>query len=181
MASLEFVPYPIGYDSAGVMKEIDSIVNIKLDEFARTMIRVLGNAIYSAGNGSTRMKTDAVKQVKELSRSGGGGIYEMEVGIDEGAISDDIARIRTIVVLHGNLHSGPLRTKPGEDTWDKHISSQSESGAATIYLLPGGMWQHERTDKILDAYDKEIEKYVKVLAHDLEILLMSIDYSKYWL
>lgn len=110
--NLKFEPMKFHFNSAGAMAEIEEAISIALDELSYQFQQIFIEEIYANGNGSHIMKDEAVRHVKEISRKNDGGIIELEVGVDEN-ISGERERIRTVVVLHGNLNSGPLFTKPG--------------------------------------------------------------------
>ena len=83
-----------------------------------------------------------------------------EVGIDEKVISGMAEEFytRVMVVLHGNQGGGPIWTKPGAQTFSKHVLSKRTSHAKEpprplpFFDQPG-----DRAGNMLDNSMREIE------------------------
>lgn len=83
-----------------------------------------------------------------------------EVGIDESVISGMAEEFytRVMVVLHGNQGGGPIWTKPGMQTFSKHVLSKRESRAREpARPLPFFDQPGDRAGAMLDNAMKEIE------------------------
>lgn len=173
----DFIPNKLRFDTYGVISEINEIIEISLDELSFMFQEIIRKQIVQNGNGSGIMKDEALRHVKEISRNYKDGIIELEVGVDEN-IGDERARIRTVVVLHGNLNSGPLFTKPGKQTWRKHVAYRDMSNAKTIYHLDNLM-QLDVSGKLLENSMKEIEKYCSTFLKSIEEAFRYIDLDQY--
>ena len=174
---LEFTKEPITFDAVGAMNEINESISMMVDELSWHFQEIIIRQIYRNGNGSSLMKDEAVRHVKEISRKMEDGVLELEVGVDEN-FGDERAKIRTLVVLYGNVTNGPMMTKPGQQTWRKHVSYRGESPARSAYRLP----HFEQTDvsgKLLENSMKEIEKHVNKFLNGITQLVKAIDFSIY--
>ena len=175
MAMSNFVPNKLSVDVYDVTSEIEEIIEICLDELSVSFQEVIRRQIIKNGNGSGQMKDEALRHVKEMSRKINDGIIELEVGVDEES-GDERARIRTVVVLHGNLNSGPLFTKPGKQTWRKHVAYRDLSKARTVYHLDNLM-QLDISGKLLENAMKDVEEYCKAFLRNVEQSFRTIDLS----
>lgn len=173
----DWTPNHLGFDVYGVMSEINEVIEICLDELSVTFQEIIRRQIIKNGNGSGIMKDEALRHVKEISRKFNGDIIELEVGVDEDE-GDERAKIRTVVVLHGNLNSGPLFTKPGNQTWKKHVAYRSTSTAKHVYHLDNLM-QLDVSGKLLDNSMKEIEKHFKQFLDNIAKMINMIDFSQF--
>lgn len=173
----DFIPNKLVLDMYGLTSEINEAIYICIDELSYKFQEIIIREIRENGNGSGIMKDEAVRHVKEISRKITNGVIELEVGVDEN-IGDEIARIRTVVVLHGNLNSGPLFTKPGQSTWRKHVAYRAKSNAKSVYHLDNLM-QLDIAGKLLENSMKEIEKYIEVFLKNVQQAINLIDFSEY--
>ena len=173
----DFTPNHLSLNVDGLMSEINESIYICVDELSYKFQEIIIKQIRENGNGSGQMKDEAVRHVKEISRKITNSMVELEVGVDEN-ISDERARIRTIVVLHGNLHNSPFVTKPGEQTWRKHVSYRAQSNAKSVYVLYNLM-QFDVAGKLLENSMKEIEKYTKDFVNNIQRAIDLIDFSEY--
>ena len=173
----DFIPNKLSFDTVGAMDEITGAIDICLDELSGQFQEIIRKQIRENGNGSGIMKDEAMRHVKEFSRKFSGSVIELEVGVDED-IGDERARIRTVVVLHGNQNSGPLLTKPGQATWKKHVSFRSQSTATKVYHLDNLM-QLDISGKLLENAMKEVEKYADDFLNAIEQVVSMIDFSQY--
>ena len=167
----------LSLDVNGLMSEINESIYICVDELSYRFQEIIIRQIRQNGNGSGIMKDEAISHVKEISRKITNSMIELEVGVDEN-ISDERARIRTIVVLHGNLHDSPFVTKPGEQTWRKHVAYRAKSNAKSVYVLYNLM-QFDVAGKLLENSMNEIEKYTKVFMDNVQRAIDLIDFSEY--
>ena len=159
------------------MREIEEAIQIHLDELSISFQTLIRRQLIENGNGSRIMRDVAAGHVKEISRKFYDGMIELEVGVDEN-ISDERARIRTLVVLYGNVTNGPLMTKPGQQTWRKHVSYRGLSEAKTAHRIPH--W--EQTDvsgKIMQNVMNDIDKLVGRFLRDITHALDTIDFSEF--
>ena len=173
----DFVPNRLSLDVSGLMSEIDEAISICIDELSARFQEIIIREIRANGNGSGLMKDEAVRHVKEISRKIRNGVIELEVGVDEN-ISDERARIRTVVVLHGNLHDSPFVTKPGENTCRKHVAYRAMSNAKSVYVLYNLM-QFDVSGRLLENSMKEIEKYTQNFLSAVHEAIDLIDFSEY--
>ena len=170
--------YSLGFDSNAAMADIRDIIDVCLDELSVSFQEIIRREIMENGNGSGIMKAEAVKHVREMSRSFKGNIITLEVGVDESEPESLQAKIRTSVVLHGNITGGPLYTKPGQSTWKKHVVGPSESTAKTVYHLA----QFEQTDvsgHILSNSMKKVKKHIAEFLAAVSEALDLLDWSEY--
>ena len=173
----DFVPNHLSLNINGLMSEINESIDICLDELSYKFQEIIIREIRENGNGSGIMKDEAIRHVKEISRKITNGIIELEVGVDEN-IGDERAKIRTVVVLHGNVNSGSLVTKPGESTWRKHVAYRAMSNAKSVYVLHNLM-QFDVSGKLLKNSMKQIEKYTKTFLDNVQHAIDLIDFSEY--
>ena len=173
----DFIPNKLGFNVRGAMAAIEEAIMICLDELSVDFQEIIRKEIIKNGNGSGIMKDEAMRHVKEISRKIDSNVVELEVGVDE-EIGDERARIRTVVVLHGNLNSGPLLTKPGQSTWRKHVSYRATSNATTIYHLDNLM-QLDIAGKLLENSMKQVERYAKGFLNSIAQAVQTIDFSEY--
>lgn len=179
MAMSDFTRTPIGYDANGFNRAFEAIIQAKTNQLSDKIIELFKQQIDINGNGSSIMKDDAKRAVREISNQIENGLLTLEVGIDE-----DYARsvstqfyIRTMVVIEGNLKlgGGKLYTKPGQDTWKKHVNYHSVNKRShTVYRLKG-FEQKSKSGKILkgvlDNVFKGADKYISSWLRDLNDVL----------
>lgn len=99
------------------------IVREALEQVSEQLAEYIRGEIQANGNGSSIMKADAVSLVKSILREASYEQVIYEAGIDDAALAacaNDF-RVRVLVVLTGNTHSGPIVTKPGQATFAKHV------------------------------------------------------------
>lgn len=186
----------LSFDTNAYMNELEDCLRIAVDKLSIRIQDLMMREIQTNGNGSGIMKDTACKQVKELSRKIEKGIMELVVGIDESTLGGFGSQVfvRTAVVLHGNVISGPLRAIPGKSAWTKDITTLRVSkNVKTEYILPDGMMQYERVNgfgakglkkgqnrQMLDnIFDKQVDHVIDDFYDTLDGLMNSIDYSKY--
>lgn len=170
--------YPIHYDAVRATAEIVEAIDVCVDELSAEFQEIVRGQILVNGNGSGIMKAEAVKHVKELHRSVSSKKVELEVGVDEDEAGDVQARIRTVVVLHGNLAGGALFTKPGVATWKKHVVGPSESNAKTSYRL-ADFEQTDVTAMIKENAMKEVRQYIDQFLTAVAEAIATIDFSQF--
>lgn len=171
----DFIPNKLSIDIYDATSEINEIIEICLDELSVSFQEVIRRQIIENGNGSGQMKDEALRHVNEISRKIQNGIVELEVGVDEN-IGNERARIRTVVVLHGNLNSGPLLTKPGKPTWRKHVAYRATSNARHVYHLDNLM-QLDISGKLLENSMKDVEKHCAKFLRNVAQAFSTIDLS----
>lgn len=167
----------LSFDSDACMDMIHRIIDVHLDELSYYVQAIVIREVFNNGNGSKGMRIDACAQVKETKREITDDHIKLEVGIDlEKLKSQEDLFVRVSVVLHGNLASGPLVTKPGQDTWKKYVTHKSPSTAETVWELPDGFAQIDVVGDIIDGVSQNAEKELKhyvvafatVIAHDIQ-------------
>ena len=185
----DFVPNKLGFDVNGYKNEFNECLDIALNQLSFKVQDLMKREIMTNGNGSGVMRQTAAQQVHELSRKIDGNEVELIIGIDEDSLGgfSSQAFVRTAVVLHGNITSGPLMAVPNKMAWDKNVTNYRVSDRVkTAYMLPKGMTQHERVggfganSQMLDnIFEKQINHVISDFYERLDDLMMSIDYSKY--
>ena len=175
MATNDFISYSIGFDTVAFQREFASCVNIALDWLSGKMHDELCSAIAQCTEAANVMIIDTQKQVKEISRNVTASVAEIEVGVDEGQVPAGQTYVRVMVTLHGN---GTISTKPGVATWKKHVTGQSMSTATTEYRIPQ-FDQADHSGQMMENFDKNMEKHIKVFLNMLADLVNSIDFSQF--
>ncbi len=191
----DFIPNKLGFDINAYMQEFYRYLDIALNRLSYSVQDVMKREIMTNGNGSRVMRETACAQVKELERKVDGTEATLVVGIDEsklGGFGNQVF-VRTMVVLHGNVASGPLMTKPGKMTWKKDVNYMSPSPAENKdgtprkpKIMPNGFMQFEMVngfgaarhmlDNILgDQLNHIINDFYDLLGQ----LLNNIDYSQF--
>ena len=174
----------LSFDGDACMELIRRIIDVHLDELSYYVKAIVIREVYNNGNGSKGMRIDACAQVKETKREIMDDHIRLEVGIDlEKLRSQEDLFVRVSVVLHGNLASGPLLTKPGQDTWKKYVTHKGLSTAKTVWMLPGegkpghqGFVQIDVVGDIINGVSENAEKELKhyvgafatVIGHDIQ-------------
>ena len=191
----DFVPNKLGFNSGAYMREFERYLNIALDRLSYNVQEIMKREIMENGNGSKVMRETACGQVHELERVFNGSEVTLTVGIDEsklGGFSDQVF-VRTMVVLHGNVTSGPLMTKPGQLTWKKDVSYMSRSpdtnkdgSPRKPRIMPDGFMQFEKVNgfgSLRHMLDNMMGDQLKHIISDfynlLEQLINNIDYSQF--
>lgn len=195
MAGSDFTPNRLGFNSSGYMNEFRRYLDLALDRLSYSVQDIMRREIMNNGNGSRVMRSTACAQVKELERNIDGTEVELIVGIDEDSLGGFTNQtfVRTMVVLHGNVTSGPLMTKPGKLTWKKDVNYMSMSPQTNkdgsprkARLLPRKFSQFEKVDgfganrKMLDnMMGKQLDHVIKDFYGYFDQLIGNIDYSQY--
>lgn len=170
--------YPIKFNVSAAVGDIIDAIDVCLDELSVEFQEIIKDEIWVNGNGSNIMKEEAKRHVKEISRKNDGHTIELEVGVDESEFGSEQAKIRTIVVLHGNLANGALFTKPGQATWTKHVGGKHMSNAIHEYRL-ADFEQTDVTGNLMKNSMKQIQKYVMDFLRAIDQTLDTIDFSDY--
>lgn len=188
MSNSDLTLYKLSFDTQGYMREFERYLDIALTQLSFSIQELMRKEIISNGNGTHQMRETAAAQVKEISRTISGGTVELVVGIDEstlGGFSDEIFT-RTMVVLHGNVTSGPLMTKPGKPTWKKGVRGFGTSKATTVYFLPQSFSQYEMVNgfgsgrnMLNNIFDNQAKHVIKDFYDLLSQLVANIDCSKF--
>ena len=185
----DFVPNKLGFDVHGYKNEFNECLDIALNQLSFKVQDLMKREIMTNGNGSDVMRRTAAQQVQELSRKIDDNEVELIIGIDEDSLGGFSSQVfvRTAVVLHGNITSGPLMAIPNKMAWDKDVTNYRVSDRVkTAYMLPRGMTQHEKVNgfgansQMLDnIFEKQINHVIDDFYDRLDDLMMSIDYYKY--
>jgi len=191
----DFIPNKLGFNAAGYMREFKNYVNIALNRLSFAVQGIMKNEIMANGNGSKVMRETACNQVQELEREIGDNEVKLVIGIDESKLGGFTNQVytRTMVVLHGNVASGPLMTKPGRMTWKKNVSYMSVSPPTNEdgtprkpKMMPDGFMQFEKVNGFGDSrhmldniMNKEINRAIDDFYDILTQLLNNIDYSQF--
>lgn len=143
---------------------------------AEHMLALMRRQIFTNGNGSWFMKSTAIAQVKEILHEIVDGCISIEGGIDEDALkgAEEAVMVRTMVVIHGNQAGGKLKTKPGQDTYGKHVVAKGPSSAQSVYDLPGAWNMYDVTKGIIDNTMKETKKYFDDMIKDIATVIPDI-------
>lgn len=171
----DFIPNKLSFDTKAFMYRVHKIVDMNLDVLSNKLQQIVIHEIWENGNGSKIMRIDACAQVKETKRTTIKNRIHLAVGIDLKELKskrEDLF-VRVSVVLHGNLGSGPLLTKPGKDTWKKNVTNKGPSCAKTVWMLPGegesgaqGFVQIDVMGDILRGVSENTEKKIKKSVED---------------
>lgn len=179
MAKNDLELYSIGFDAEGYIHELHTCIDRALDWLSDVMSMEIKKVIAQCSEASSIMIDETLKHVREISRKITDGVVELEVGIDEGAISgSEQTYVRVMVTLHGNLAGGLLYTKPGQSTWKKHVTGPSMSNARAVYALPQ-LQQFDNSGRMMENFEKEIQKYVNDFYDMLYAMVALIDYSQF--
>ena len=192
---IKFTPNKLCFDVAGYMKEFHDCLRIVIDDLSREVQDLMIREIQTNGNGSKEMRSIAVKNVKEISRKITDEEVELVIGIDESSLGSFSDRnfVATMVVLHGNVTSGPLMTKPGQMTWTKHVrryrlsSPTNKDGTPRKqHMMPDSFMQFEKVsgfgagrNMLKNIMEHQIDHVVSLSDQKLRDLLRAIDYSKF--
>lgn len=188
MAKSDLQLNKLSFDISGFLGLAERIYNTYLDILSEKLISVIRGEIWTNGNGSRWMRLTATGPVKETRReiTENHVVLEAGVDLDELKAKSEETFVRVSVVLHGNLASGPLMTKPGQMTWKKDVSNKSKSTAKSVWLLPGegkpgaqGFVQIDITKNLKANVEKEIRKYVEDFINNVSRALMGLNLSSF--
>ncbi len=143
-----------------------------MSETSDILLMIMKKEIDRNGNGSSYMKTDAKRVVREILHEVVADHINIEAGFDE-AMAHGMATdfyVRVMVVVYGNQAGGPITSKPGMATFKKHVTGPSPSTAKTKYDIPQ-FNQYDASDGILENTMKEIERYFDVMIAKLNDVL----------
>ena len=157
----DFVPHKLRFDSTGCMNAIMRMADAYMSQTSDILINLFKKEIDRNGNGSSFMKDDAKKVVREILHEVAQDHITIEAGFDENmarGMATDFY-VRAMVVIYGNMANGYLWTKPGVSTWKKNVTNYGPSGAKSIYMLPDGFNQFDASQGIMENAMKDIEKY----------------------
>ncbi len=158
----DFVPNKLSINIASCQAELEKYADHQMEICAEHLMRIMRRQIEENGVGSWFMRNTAIKQVKEILHEVVDGKITIECGIDEAALkgAEEAVYVRTMVVLHGNEAEGkPLKTKPGQDTYGKHVTNKGPSSARTVHNLPASWSFGDVTAGIVENTMKEVKKY----------------------
>lgn len=191
----KFVPNKLGFDVNRYMQDFMRYLNIAVDRLSFSVQELMKREIMTNGNGSYVMRETAANQVRELSRKVEPDRVELEVGIDESKLGGFTNQVytRTMVVLHGNVTSGPLMTKPGKMTWKKNVSFMSLSPPLNKdgtprkqKMMPGSFMQYEKVNgfgnsrhMLQNIMENQINHVLDDFFDMLNQLMNNLDYSSY--
>ena len=151
-----------GFDSAACFAAIQQICDGYMTTCAEHLLRIMRRQIEDGGNGSWFMRHTALAQVKEILHEVTDEHIKIRGGIDEDELKGaaEEVYVRVMVVLHGNqANPGDWTTKPGEDTFGKHVVAKGPSLARSKHPLPESWRQFDVSGGIIDNTMKEVEKY----------------------
>ena len=141
------------------------------------------------GNGSTIMRQDAVDLVKTIMREANYEKVIVESGIDQMALAGlaNDMRVRVLVVLHGNTASGPIVTKPGQQTFGKNVTGPRLSPLTDkpgyrgpkprVNPLPFFEQTHDIGEQALENIEKQIQP---IFDEACEWIIAEITSSGFW-
>ena len=176
-------------DTAGCMRAIKDILNIQLDKLSVSLIRIVSSEIQSNGNGSSRMKSRAIWNVKETKREVTSDHVTLEVGINfDDLKKDEELFVCVSVVLHGNMNGSTwtwrdaqvMYTKPGQETYGKHVTDKRVHVPEwyTPRALPG-FAQQDVSREISMNVEKEINRYVGNYMDSVARAIDAMDWSAF--
>lgn len=173
MANLNIEMNQISINTAGAKARVLLLVKDALNQVAEQMGELIQREIARNGNGSSAMKQDAISLVKTIMKEANYERVIVESGIDETMLSNlaNDFRVRVLVVLHGNMASGPIVTKPGQQTFAKGVKGPrlSPLTGKRGYDGPNPRVKHldffeqdyDMTDGAIQNIEKEIEPIFK--------------------
>ena len=168
----DFTPNKLGFDSRGCVNAIIRMADAYMSQTSDILINLFKLEIDRNGNGSSFMKSDAKKVVREILHEVAQDHITIEAGFDEnmakGMATDFYVRV--MVVIYGNQAGGHIKSKPGLSTFKKNVVGYGPSTAKTVYDLPQ-FDQQDASEGIRDNVLKEIEKYFEVMLIKLDLSL----------
>lgn len=183
----DFIPNRLYFNSVGCMNEIKHIIGMQLDKLSVLMIRIISTEIQKNGNGSSKMKSRAIQNVKETKREITNDHVTLEVGIDLDELKgDEELFVCVSVVLHGNMNGAAwtwrdaqvMYTKPGVATYGKHVTDKRVH--VPSHWKPRAMPGFAQPDESRGMYeniDKEIEKHVDDFMNNVVNAIDHMDWS----
>lgn len=179
MARNDFVANHLSFDTNACLLMLERIYNLYLDDLSHDLVAIVQREIFINGNGSTLMRMSAAAEVVETKREITRDEIRLEAGIDSATLkSQENVYVRVMVVLHGNQGSGPLTTKPGQLTWNKHVLVKRMSTAQSAYPMPDEFNQtdaeadivahiesniSQQTNKLLNAFVRNVQGTINML------------------
>ena len=123
MTDLKLDMKTVSINAAAAKARVLLLVKDALEQVADQMGELIKREIAHNGNGSSEMKEDATSLVKTIMKEANYEKVIVESGIDETVLAGcaNDMRVRVLVVLHGNMASGPIVTKPGQMTFAKGV------------------------------------------------------------
>lgn len=166
-------PNKIGFESASCFLSIQMTAEAVMNELSDQLQQIFKDEISKNGNGSKIMVADAANQVKEISKEITDELIRVTVGIDEDnlrGLALDLY-VRVMVVLHGNGADRPIRTKPGQYTFKKHVTGPTKNTRSKkVVELPQFEWPFDVTGFIL----KNAMERIQVLLKDAIKMLQNM-------
>ena len=161
MAMSDFTPNRLGYMGAACTEEIRKICAEEMERTSDILVEIIQKQIDYLGNGTKAMKWAAKQAIKKILVDLYNPVMTIGVGVDEDYAQSVSFQfyVRALVVIYGNQHDGPLKTKPGKNTFKKEVFDYGPSKAQKEYNLPDGFNQESVAQYIQENTLKEIQKY----------------------
>ena len=116
----------LSFDVDGFGAEFEKILNIALNNLSSRIAELFKEQINANSKASHPMRRAAIESVREISRKITKDLVELEVGVDEAYARGKGTEffVKTMASIYGNLTlgNGKLYTKPGQQTWRKHVT-----------------------------------------------------------
>lgn len=164
MGDVKINSFSINADS--VLSYMFPLIDSQLEQIAQAGINIMKRYIRYTGQASGIMREDAATQIKEIIHEATRDYVYIQFGFDDTKLGDEQQFVNAMVVLYGNNHSGPLYSKPGGTTWNKHVRYKRASNAKRIFRLPQGFNQTGMSDRI-----KYVEQELEKLWKDLVVIV----------
>lgn len=180
MAELKLDMKTISIDTTRAKIRVIEICREALDQVAEQMGDMIKQEIERNGNGSKVMRDDAVNMVKTICKQSNYEkiIYESGISPEALAACAFDMKVRVLTVLTGNQHGGKLYSKPGQQTFKKHVRGPSQSEAKEVYPLPEGFNQpFDITQNLIDNVERRIEH---IWTYAQQWIIDEISSSAFW-
>ena len=172
----------LSFDTNACLLMLEKIYDLFLDDLSHALVAIVQREIFLNGNGSTLMRMSAAAEVVETKREITRDEIRLEAGIDSATLkSQENVYVRVMVVLHGNQGSGPLMTKPGQLTWNKHVLVKRMSTARSAYPMPNEFNKTDKETDIVAEIESNISKQANTLlnafVHNVQSTIDMLDWS----
>lgn len=159
----------LSYDVAGFDAEFKKILNLALNHLSARVADIFKREINANSEASQPMKNAAIESVREISRKITDAMVELEVGVDEAYARGKGTEffVKTMASIYGNLKlgNGKLFTKPGKQTWRKHVTDYHTNTFSKEAVRLEGFEQkghsNEMVQGVLSNVMQDTNKYVE--------------------
>lgn len=159
----------LGFNSRACMEAIKQIADAEISKASEIMLEIFAHYVTELGNGSGIMKMAALACIRETLHEVTDTYLKVKGGVDEDmakAASEEVY-VRVMVVLHGNMHSGPMQTKPGVATFPKHVGARRMSPAKEVVPLPFFEQPADVAEQIKESAMRDMEKHIRAMLRNI--------------